>query len=373
MNDNLMKAILSMDSYNRGYLAGLGNNVTGLGGAGSKIGNLTILNVALPTGAQAAGFYAVAYDTNGDGKGDIISYRGTDDTLGSDSDITNGWVLGGGDENATQGNMAIQFYKDVVGSGNLRTANISLTGHSLGGGLAGYVASLYGKNALVYDSMGYITAANDARYYASLPVPVYTTTGQSFKDLIYNGADPWDLNSTGVQGFHINGEVLDNRFVRSPTSKAVDFGPDVNSQFGPLEKHSMSTLVLGMYGNDLSQLDWKYAASSFWATLYNDDYAKTIGMDSSELSGQMQTDKKYSDILRTILAYSAIDEGTDNSRPYGSTAISNLYEDMNALGQAVQLPTLSQNILAYMPDISKIAVQYAANLALNDVEWEELS
>ena len=37
--------------------------------------------------------------------------------------------------------MAVRFYQAVAGDGNWRTADISLTGHSLGGGLAGFVVA----------------------------------------------------------------------------------------------------------------------------------------------------------------------------------------------------------------------------------------
>lgn len=371
MNNNLLNAILSMDSYNRGYGQGIilptVLNVT-------KIGNVTIVVQSDPTLGNApsnAGFYALAYDTNGDGKGDIISYRGTDDLLGADSDITNGWVLGGGDENSTQGNMAIQFYKSVVQAttaSDLTQTNISLTGHSLGGGLAAYVGTLYGQNALIYDSMDYMTATRDANYYASLPVPVYTTTGQSFKDLIYNGATPWALDPTGVQAYQIDGQILDNRFTRPTNFQIVDFGPAVNSQFGPFEKHSMSTMVLGIYGNDLSQKDWKIAGTLLWSTLYNDDYARNIGMNAAKLSGTMQTGSKYSDILRTIIAYSAVDEG---ERPFGDTAIRSLFNDANDFGKFLNA-YVGTNLLGnsgfFGAKVSEIMVQFSALLAVNDIE-----
>ena len=50
--------------------------------------------------------------------------------------------------------MAIEFYRSLIGQNvDPRSANIELTGHSLGGGLAGFVASLYGKNAVMFDNM----------------------------------------------------------------------------------------------------------------------------------------------------------------------------------------------------------------------------
>lgn len=136
MNSTLMKAILAMDSYNRGY----GQGIDGLSGEkGTKIGNATVYqqsDTAENDPGVQAGFYAIAYDYNGQ---KVISYRGTDDLIGTDSDIGNGWVLGSGNVQAPQGKMAVQFYQDVVkasygnsNAANLLTANI---GHSLGGGL----------------------------------------------------------------------------------------------------------------------------------------------------------------------------------------------------------------------------------------------
>ena len=71
ITDDLFLSILAMDAYNRGYSAG----ISGLGNAGSALGSATMLNVPLPQGSQAAGFYAVAYQVGGQ---TIISYRGTD-------------------------------------------------------------------------------------------------------------------------------------------------------------------------------------------------------------------------------------------------------------------------------------------------------
>jgi len=50
----LMRAILAMDVYNRGYKAGVL-------GFGSVVGYATRLNIARPDGAQSADFYTVAY------------------------------------------------------------------------------------------------------------------------------------------------------------------------------------------------------------------------------------------------------------------------------------------------------------------------
>jgi hypothetical protein len=81
ISPELFLAILSMDAYNRGYNAGIGNNTVGLGTTG-QIGNATIqatsLNLGQTNGVRndvAASFYAQSYTWNGRtmGYGDMIS------------------------------------------------------------------------------------------------------------------------------------------------------------------------------------------------------------------------------------------------------------------------------------------------------------
>jgi hypothetical protein len=63
ISKDLFLAILSMDSYNRGYNQG----ITGLGGVGSSIGNAVISSqsdTASGSTGVNAGFYAIAYDTS---------------------------------------------------------------------------------------------------------------------------------------------------------------------------------------------------------------------------------------------------------------------------------------------------------------------
>lgn len=77
ISDNLVRAILAMDSYNRGYEPG----ILGLGGKDTGIGKATVGDDSSVLGAgvaEADSFYAVAYDLNGE---TIISFRGTDPAL----------------------------------------------------------------------------------------------------------------------------------------------------------------------------------------------------------------------------------------------------------------------------------------------------
>jgi hypothetical protein len=106
ISSELFLAILAMDSYNRGYNAGLGGPVDGLGKTG-KIGNATIgqtSEILLDASGQrqdiTASFFAQSYTLTGSYASrsggpsliageKIISYRGTDDlpsALGGNGD-----------------------------------------------------------------------------------------------------------------------------------------------------------------------------------------------------------------------------------------------------------------------------------------------
>lgn len=138
MNRDLFLSILAMDSYNRGYNARL-NDLKIVPGQ-TQLGLATILDDKGNLAARNASFYAVAYSWNGE---IVISYRGTD----SLSDVIYGWTTGAGWGNQAQSDLALQFYKAATGLDPFALAipsNVVLTGHSLGGGLAGFVSALSG-------------------------------------------------------------------------------------------------------------------------------------------------------------------------------------------------------------------------------------
>ena len=168
MNSDVFTAILALDSYNRGY----GAKIANLGGGGSFLGNARLLNTTLPSGSEAAGFFASAYDTSGIAGYDastVISYRGTnfDLTGGTSSpafvDIMNGWSMFTGIGTNAQAGFAQQFFAEVTGSGfpvgqGTGPGNVVLTGHSLGGGLAAYVGSQALAQTVAFDPIPYAQA-----------------------------------------------------------------------------------------------------------------------------------------------------------------------------------------------------------------------
>ena len=126
-----------MDSYNRGYEEG----IEGLGGKNSKVGSATLLDDSSilkdengNRTDEAAGFYAIAYDT--EDYGTVISYRGTNNA----TDYFRGWTVAAGIvDTFTQADETLAFYTAVTGKDYWEGAaeDVIVTGHSLGGGLAG--------------------------------------------------------------------------------------------------------------------------------------------------------------------------------------------------------------------------------------------
>ena len=110
--NDLLLAILAIDSYNRGYGESLKIGGTSLGTITINTDSEEVFRIpgaedGSLSPAAVAGFYAVAYDVPG--LGTVISYRGTDEEL---KDAWNGWssIVGGVPE---QARLAAQFYNSV--------------------------------------------------------------------------------------------------------------------------------------------------------------------------------------------------------------------------------------------------------------------
>ena len=156
ISKELFLAILSLDSYSRGYGSAVDDGTAtddSLGVSNVSIGNASVQKNAeteLESGvAKNAGFYAISYTIGSGVEGidagtTVISYRGTDnfgkyyDGDRGANDILNGW-LGGAGQTTSQTSLALDFYKSVTGKSVFEgaAANTIVTGHSLGGGLAG--------------------------------------------------------------------------------------------------------------------------------------------------------------------------------------------------------------------------------------------
>jgi hypothetical protein len=329
---DLFLAVLAMDAYNRGY-----NNGVVL--TGNQLGNATpgADSSILGTGADSSvGFFAQAY-TLTDGQ-TLISYRGTDSNLGLETpilsgDLANGYGLATGNPYGPQASLAIGFYKNIAGSNltfdQLHAANIILTGHSLGGGLAGFVAALYGKQATLFDNMPFEAGAangyGDAHTLAVGNIPsVSIPMVQAFWQSVYGSSAPVQPDLSGLHGFSVTGEFLTALRLRQTTPVT---SLDSYSGFATLnpftQLHSEALLVLLKYAQENSLNQWIPFSPNLMPVLFNQK-----GQDAGSALGLQQfagpgANGDLAGVLRDMIAYSVIDTGPadTSARQYRSAGV----------------------------------------------------
>ena len=392
MSNDLFHAILAMDAYNRGYgaaLPGLSDVI------GTKLGNATVIGAAGDSLAQSHGFYAIAYESNGK---KIISYRGTDDPsiLSTSSDLWNGWVQGAGII-STQSEDAIRFYERIAGQSVFKlNQNIVTTGHSLGGGLAGYIAALSNGEAYIFDAMPFASAAMTRVIKEQLTQANFLTGPAELTAFLTTGLSRFVMmpDADKVHYISVDGEVLAPvRTVALTLGSALEIavatalitsyptyslgapalgllaGPwalavglegkqsiidPVASNLGLVNKHSQSLLVLLQYAKENDHSDWASIANPLLSGWFdaNNRIDKSLSLTNDQ-------------ILRQI-AYTALDRG---ETPFGTSAIKALFDDADALGRFYSLSDLSGNWgqSAVQSDLTKIITLFANNLATNKI------
>lgn len=378
VNPTLMKAILAMDVYNRGY-----NQALQL--SGTSIGNATVIadsenqgplldnsgNPVLDENNQQIrkdanfGFYAVAYGYGGE---TIISYRGTDEEINlSAKDFLFGYGVGAGIAYTAQSAMAFEFYRSIAGAQtNPSQANISVTGHSLGGGLAGLVGAAYQKSGLLFNNMAFEGAVDNLEDITHDPNA--EDYDAELKGIVYGSASPWSTSFNGLQTLYMQGEALNAPFIghwgQTETPRYMITVDEGVEGLGYVDRHSMSFLVIQLFaGMQGSVTAWDKASPYFLPVLFDNAFAGSIGIASGQLGTDVR-DGNYASILRTMIAYSALDEGT---RPFGDTGIRALHNDANDLGQALAATTPFAPLLAYASGLSYVFTEFAAKLAKNTI------
>lgn len=411
IDDNLFLAILSLDSYNRGYNEG----IEGLGAAGAEsslIGNAKFYlqsDIEGNTAGVNAGFYAAAYDWNGQ---KVISYRGTDSAieLSSAADIWSGWILGAGFPGASQAGLALDFFEGIIaGSAFDATDNsgIVLTGHSLGGGLAGFVSMISGAKAVGFDHMPFGEGAMAAvlselgQRVGSLFDPEIDTDPELLKTLMdYNGMHVPTYSN--FEGYYVEGEInsglRDGSIAMSlgvilgaiggiPFFQSLgasisngQTGAEANISKSALStyewdqssdvalftpRHSQALLVTLMFAEQLT--DWRSVSNEVLSALYDGDLAKAIGFNV--LQGRYSNEDK----LLTAIAYSALDRDSPASSNYGyvfgNTGIRALFDDAEALGAVVAADRQSAPLEHSLDAITKMIVQFAGLMALRKIDY----
>ena len=362
ISKELFLAILSMDSYNRGYAAG----ISGLGGEGSKIGIATVKKdseqLLDDSSAIQAGFYAVSYEISSSdnlpelSNETVISFRGTDDPLGSDSgnDLWNGWWVGAGFTDwpwggGSQATFAKEFYEAVSGLSlyDVQGDKPILTGHSLGAGLAGFVSLASGSDAVVFDHMPFTTAAlstiaEEAEERAAHLGLLIDHDEESNDELNLLNMNP--INFEQIQGFYLDNEInaglrdgsiafqiggllstwlypilgpipailgtyigasqIAGELKINNTELKTYSGVDGYYDFGRINLHSMHYLIQIQFATEFGFLGWQSLGEEFFRAYFNGDVADAAGAD--DIAGE----NSPTGTMGNALAYSAIDEGT---------------------------------------------------------------
>ena len=409
ISKDLLLAILSMDSYNRGYDAGISDGLNlvdgvdrdGLGddSDGSiKIGNATVSNnltdFDLDADSQDAGFYAISYTISDGSKVDgletgdtIISYRGTDQNISipfwsdSGSDLWNGYGTSVGSSLNDQAHLAAEFFQAVTETSDSdpRTGSAVLTGHSLGGGLAGFIGGIYNQEAVLFDNMPFELATFDAFQRAAtwLPSPGDLVAKLLWEDF-YNELEPWAPTIPGnIKGYTVPGEFINAaRLLQSTPVASVGPSGTIDNLLAipnPFKLHSQALLVTLMFGDKAEYSEWSPVIVEFLRAFFDDEVSQ-----ASVISTAFDKDD-----VKTALAYSALEKNADGSGlVFGNTGIRAMFDDLNELGQVyAQANDATRNTFldsdlddgfifdtAIEQLLVDIAVQYAGALAINKVE-----
>lgn len=376
MASKLMGAVLALDAYNRYYNEGIKANW-------NKIGNYIFQNIALPSGAVDISFAAAAYE-NSDGS-TVISYRGTDQwNIGADP--LNAFPIAAGEPFGAQFMAAFEFYHSVVvklqadsqqeGS-NIDPTAISLTGHSLGGGLAGLVAAFYGNQASLFANMPFELSVENAYQHMLradqsydpnsvdpyIKSPYHVSSGPA-RDLIYGGAEMWAPTiGANLQGYAVAFEALTAiRLAQTTPVDYLDPGTVDVISLDPGERHSMvlHTLLVWEEENHSSVDGWQNISTYLWNTYNSDAIGAAVGFPIAGVNGVDSAGRK----MATAIAYSVVSDG---ERPFGDTAVRALFDDARDFGAAVGQDSskfLTNNV---KQDLANVFVQYSGLLAKNAV------
>ena len=379
ISQELMYAILSMDSYNRGYntgIAGLSEASDGSVQIGTATVSYNLEDAQLSNAAQAAGFYAVAYQWNGD---TIISYRGTDNNFSipwtddpeGGSDLWNGYGTGAGAPITEQAKLAAEFFQAVTGTanGNPSTAGLAtLIGHSLGGGLAGFIGALYKQNAFLFDNMPFELAANSAYTHANSGDSVW----QPLVNDLYNGFNPWAPTiSDNLKTYYVPGEFLELfRLLQNTEQSSVSSNGTIANLLTFLnpftQLHSQALLVTLMYADQsVPTNDWVSIVEPIMRAFFNEEVSQQAIQSTASLHD--------ADDVKSAIAYSALEKDAQGNGTlvFGNTGIRALFEDANAVGKAITEGKAPTGFSDTAPHLAEAIVQFGGQMALNHVDYTQ--
>lgn len=343
-------AILSMAAYD------VGGNTT-ISRMGDTFGDATVIASQQDVNS---GFSATAFSYGGK---IVISYRGTDaDEILTDG--ANAYLIGAGASALAQiqAVQAIKFYQTIAGlaGADLYSASIELTGHSLGGGLAGYVAAVYGKSAVVFDNMPFETSSSDDVNLASHPE---TEAGALARNLLYPDADtnfvPRPANFSKISSYATTGELLEAVRIATLEDGSTHYLDSNAENANPINLHSIALQVDLNWASINESGSWMYGAVPLWKAYFSKAVGDAIP-EAQNLSGG--PDGTNTAIIDQAIAFSAISTG---ERPFGDSALYAMFDDAADIGVGEKSLNPSNEFTDVDEILGEISVEYAAKLALS--------
>lgn len=288
-------------------------------------------------------------------------------------------------------------------------------GHSLGGGLAAFVAALKGNTATGFDAMpAYLAAAHDL----GIDTEFSILAALAFPDVFEEPANDilTQLNLASYEGYHVEGEILEAvRSGDAATMFAVFFGlataalswfgklgpakwsagffdqafklavwtdalenlnPStpidphasdgiVGDLIGSVNFHSIAYLIILKYAETLDHQDWQVYAQQIKDALFDEELALDAGWGASRHTAP----GRHLDTMQKAIAYSAIEGASDEGLVFGNTAIRALFDDANELGYAHENDAMPHNIKGTEETILKAVMQFAAQMARQKVDY----
>lgn len=196
---------------------------------------------------DSRGFSAAVFQN---GSQIVISYEGTNPDVFSEDGIRD-WkanialFLG---KPANQLESAALLYARVKAAYPDPDVDISFTGHSLGGGLAGLMAVYFGRPATVFDPAPFqsaASAANAQTLKTLLTQAGFADTAAAMDALITSFGSTFAQRESHVDGYYLNGEILNllrtegNNIATWPLN-LVDVG---NTDLSGVGRHSQQLMI----------------------------------------------------------------------------------------------------------------------------------
>ena len=234
---------------------------------------------------QPSGFSAGCY-VNGTGNEIVISYTGTNEW----ADRAN-WTIGLGLP-MPQIYAAVDYYFACKAAHP--TANITFTGHSLGGGLASLMSVYFDKQATVFDEAPFQIAALNPLITDSVGVYMIAKgyVDGYFADYLLSAGVLALTREANVTHYYVEGEPLD--YVRYPYDTLAGseyFFPMGDSTAGGVDRHSMALMTAMQY------------STAFHDVVKQLPNLATLLLDRNNFFAADPLDRNKEDLLRKLLRH----------------------------------------------------------------------